>query len=178
MSVIVVVLTLSTVAALTARGLRRIVWMTRVTSRSMSPTLRPGQLVMTRRVRRAGRLRRGDIVVADSAELGRRIIKRVVGLPGDRVHIDGHGLAVNGPPAHEPYATSPGGPAAGFVVPQGAVLLLGDNRSASSDSRFWAQPYLPFDLIRGRLVRPRLTNGPRHPSGPGRTAFPRRRGRL
>jgi signal peptidase I len=156
MSVIVVVLALSTVAALTARGLRRIVWMTRVTSWSMSPTLRPGQLVMTRRVRRAGRLRRGDIVVAESAELGRRIVKRVAALPGDRVHIDGHRLAVNGTAAHGPYTTSPGGPAADFVVPQGAVLLLGDNRSASSDSRSWAQPYLPFDSISGRLFRDRF----------------------
>jgi len=156
MSVIVVVLALSTVAVLAARGSRRIVWMTRVTSWSMSPTLRPGQLVMTRRVRRASPLRRGDIVVAESAELGGRIVKRVAGLPGDRVHIDDYRPAVNGTPAHEPYATSPAGPAAGFVVPQGAVLLLCDNRCTSSDSRSWALPYMPFDSIRGRLVRHRF----------------------
>jgi signal peptidase I len=136
---VALVLALSIAAAVTARGLRRVIWVTRVTSWSMSPALRPGQLVMTRRFRPGGRLRRGDIVVADSAELGRRIVKRVAGLPGDRIRID------------RPV-TYRGGPAADFLVPRDAVLLLGDNRAASSDSRSWAQPYLPIGSIRGRLL--------------------------
>lgn len=151
MSTIALALAVSTVAAIAARRLRRIVWLTRVTSWSMYPTLRPGQRVLTRHVRRASHIRRGDIVVADSAELGRRIVKRVVGLAGDRIRVDAHGLTINGTLAPEPYATSAEGPAASFTVPPRAVLLLGDNRSASNDSRFWARPYLPVDSIAGRI---------------------------
>lgn len=163
MSTIALALALSTVAALAAHRLRRIVWMTRVTSRSMYPTLRPGQRVVTRRVGGTSRLHRGDIVVADSTELGRRIIKRVVGLPGDRVQVGEQGLTINGAPAREPYVTSPGGAPASFTVPRRAVLLLGDNRSESNDSRSWARPYLPLDQIKGRVPR-------RHPASDVPTA--------
>ena len=151
MSTMALVLAVSVAAALSARFVRRIAWLTRVTSRSMHPTLRPGQRVITRRVRRTDQVHRGDIVVADSAELDRRIVKRVIGLAGDRVHVDRLGLTVNGRPVEEPYVTSHGGPPGSFVVPRGTVLLLGDNRRASSDSRSWAQPYLPLDAITGRL---------------------------
>jgi signal peptidase I len=159
-STVVLALASSTIAALAAYRLRRVLWLTRVTSWSMYPTLRPGQRVVTRGIRRDGHLHRGDVVVADSAELGRRIIKRVVGLPGDRVDMDAHGLTVNTTPTPEPYVRLPGGPAASFVVPHHTVLLLGDNRSASHDSRSWEQPFLPFDSIKGRVRPRRPTRGP------------------
>ena len=61
---------------------RRLGFVTEVESVSMAPTLVPGQRLLARRPGARGRLRRGDIVVVESAELGRPIIKRVVGLPG------------------------------------------------------------------------------------------------
>ena len=150
MSTAVLALVLPIIAALAARRLRRLAWLTRVTSWSMYPTLSPGDRVLTRGIRRANQLHRGDVVVADSDELGRPIIKRLIGLPGDRVHVDALGLSVNGAPVDEPYVAAPGGPAARFVVPARSVLLLGDNRAASSDSRSWTQPYLPLGAIKGR----------------------------
>lgn len=131
----------------------RIAFLTRVRSCSMSPTLNPGQLLLATRVNRAEAVARGDIVVVTSVELGQMIIKRVIGEPGDLVIIDDHGhIQVNQVPLVEPYVAIPAGPAGAFAVPQGHVLLLGDNRIHSSDSRGWLQPFLPAAAIQGRVV--------------------------
>lgn len=137
------------------------VWLTRVRGRSMEPTLHSCQLVPTRRLRETDPVRRGDIVVADSTELGRRIIKRVIGLPGEHVHfLDGQ-ASVDGRPLDEPHAR-PSIFNGRFLVPDDSVLLLGDNRDASQDSRTWSQPYIPRTQIRGRL-HPHWTGPPARP---------------
>jgi hypothetical protein len=59
---------------------------------------------------------------------------------------------VNRVPLVEPYVAIPADPAGTFVVPQHHVLLLGDNRNHSSDSRGWEQPFLPTAAIRGRVI--------------------------
>ncbi|MFB9345583.1 signal peptidase I [Aminobacter aganoensis] len=147
---------IAAVLGATALGLvvrRRIAFLTRVRSCSMSPTLNPGQLLMATRVNRAEAVARGDIVVVASAELGQMIIKRVIGEPGDQVIIDDRGhIQVNQVPLVEPYVAVPAGPAGAFAVPQDHVLLLGDNRIHSSDSRGWLQPFLPAAAIQGRVV--------------------------
>lgn len=126
-------------------------WLTRVASESMAPTLRPGQLVLTRSLRRTSPIRRGDLVVADSTELGRHVVKRVVGLPRERVAIRSGVVTVDGVRLDEPYAT-PSFYQGDFDVPAGHYLLLGDNRDASSDARSWRQPYLPAERLVGRLI--------------------------
>jgi signal peptidase I len=119
----------------------------------MFPTLKPGERCLTTRVRRVETVARGDIVVVTSIELGRMIIKRVIGGPGDLVIIDDHGhIQVNHVPLVEPYVAIPAGPAGAFAVPQGHVLLLGDNRIHSSDSRGWLQPFVPAAAIQGKVV--------------------------
>ncbi len=126
-------------------------WLTRVRSRSMEPTLRDGQLVLTRSLRRASPIRRGDLVVADVPELGRRVVKRVVGMPGEHVTFRDGAVAVGGTPLDEPYA-SRSVYRGSFDMPAGHYLVLGDNRDASSDARTWRQPYLPRGRLVGRLV--------------------------
>lgn len=125
-------------------------WLTRVRSHSMAPTLRDGQLVPTRSLRR-GTPARGDLVVVDHARAGRRIIKRVVGLPGETVVLDGGVVSVDGVPLPEPYAGRSWF-SGRFQVPAGHYFLLGDNRDASSDGRTWAQPYVARSEIVGRVV--------------------------
>src|SRR5665648_653624 len=67
----------------------------RVVGESMAPTYRSSDLLLTRPVGRAGaRLQRGDVVVFRHGEL--RMIKRVVGLPGDLVGLEAGRLFVNG----------------------------------------------------------------------------------
>ena len=56
------------------------------------------------------------------------LVKRVVGLPGERVEIDGRSLGVDGAPLAEPYAQPSGGYRGSFAVPDDAYLVLGDAR--------------------------------------------------
>ena len=87
-------------------------------------------------------------------------IKRVVGLPGERISVDPRGrVAIDGKPLDEPYVSSycpVGAGASGCktldaVVPKGHVVVLGDNRANSWDARFWpGGPFLPDRQILGR----------------------------
>lgn len=133
-------------------ALRSLVVVTRVESRSMAPTLPPGRHVLTRRPRGSRAVRRGDIVVIASQELGRPVVKRVVGLGGERVEVSADAVRVDGVVLAEPYVGARGGPAGVFEVPDGHLLLLGDNRAGSSDARSWRRPFLPVTAVRGRVV--------------------------
>lgn len=135
---------------------RYVGFVTRVYERSMWPTLRPGQLLFTRSVLQGRRIRHGDIAVVQSAELGQRVVKRVLGLPGDRLEFGSRGLVRNGEQLTEPYAVHAGGTSGSWLVPEGHCFLLGDNRAASSDSRSWEQPFAPLGAIVGRVFARRL----------------------
>jgi signal peptidase I len=82
------------------------------------------------------------------------IIKRVVAGPGDRVGMRGGVVVRDGEPADEPYVAGCGGVEAcnfprPISVPEGHYLMLGDNRGASDDSRFWGP--VPVEWIEGRV---------------------------
>jgi signal peptidase I len=130
------------------------------------PTRVPGQHLLARRPLAGRSLGRGDIVVVDSAELGRPIIKRVVGLPGEHVEVDADGrVRVDWRDLPEPYVVHHGGMPRRFEVPLGHLLLLGDNRAASSDARRWREPFVPVSAVRGRVRRP---GRPPRAADPGR----------
>ncbi|MEU5212113.1 signal peptidase I [Streptomyces sp. NPDC020742] len=107
---------------------------------SMSPTIAAGARVIAEKVGGA-EVRRGDIVVFKDSVWGSvPMVKRVVGVGGDKVTCctkQGR-LTVNGTPVEEPYLQG-SGPASpiGFKakVPTGQLFLLGDHRSDSLDSR-------------------------------------------
>lgn len=128
----------------------RPLWLTRVRGVSMEPALHDGQLVPTRRLRPTDAIRRGDLVLVDSGRPERGFVKRVVGLPNEHIAFTDGRVLIDGHPLDEPYA----GPSIynrQFRVPEGAYLLLGDNREASHDSRIWADPYIPRPHLKGRL---------------------------
>lgn len=131
---------------------RRLGFVVMVVSASMVPTLAPGQRLLTRRPGISGSVRRGDIVVARPGELGRVIVKRVIGLPGEHVNVAAGEVWVDGKRLVEPYVLRWGGRSGSFDVPAGQLLLLGDNRARSSDSRNWQQPYLPISALRGTVL--------------------------
>ena len=88
-------------------------------------------------------------------------IKRVVAIGGDQVTVNPRGaVTVNGVPLDEPYVTNyctldDQGMSLcrtlNVTVPEGHVLVLGDNRANSWDGRYWpGGPFLPEDEIIGR----------------------------
>jgi len=82
----------------------------------------------------------------------RDFVKRVIGLPGDEVVIQGGQVFVNGAPLDEPYVVYPDlsdyGP---VTVPEGHLFFLGDNRPNSSDSRR-SLGMVPEEHVVGRAV--------------------------
>ena len=123
----------------------------RVEQGSMETTLLPDQYVLVDKLTpRWSPYERGDIVVFQPPETfrtegGAPLIKRVIGLPGDRVDLqDGHVL-VNGLQLDEPYlymrsdgepgATKASNGASSWEVPDGRLFVLGDHRAVSADSR-------------------------------------------
>jgi signal peptidase I len=125
----------------------------RVDGNSMEPNFHNGDYVVVNRLAfRAGEITRGDVVVfpyPKNPEVD--YIKRVIGLPGDRVAIYNGSVYVNGSTIEEPYLLeAPYGNYAEHIVPEGEVFVLGDNRNNSEDSRSWG--FLDIDQIIGKAV--------------------------
>jgi len=119
--------------------------------------------------------KQGDIVIIDSREAGKRLVKRIVGLPGDTIYMQNNALIINGKPAdyqvvaeeenamiimeelpehsHQAKLSTSYfsrtmrnyGPA---EVPADHYFVLGDNRDNSADSRSYS--FVPRDEIIGR----------------------------
>ena len=108
----------------------------RVEGTSMVDTLRSGDIVLVTRFdyRGSRQPERGDVVECSFPGRSGTYIKRVIGLPGDRVEIIDSRTYVNGIPLSEPYAT---GPSEDYtaVLGEDQYLVLGDNRGVSIDSR-------------------------------------------
>jgi len=125
---------------------------TRVEGQSMEPSLHNNERLIIEKV--SYRLRppeRGEIVVLHipGRESSAPLIKRVVGLPGESVEIHDGKVYIQGKVLDEPYLTQMTyGNMPARVVPPDHVFLLGDNRNASNDSRFFGM--VPFEEIVGR----------------------------
>jgi signal peptidase I len=102
------------------------------------------------------------VVVVDSGEIGCRIVKRIVGLPGERLRLEDGEVWIDGQLLAEPYATASTYRGT-FDVPAGHYLLLGDNRDVSSDSRSWCHPYVERTEIVGILFPRCCCGASRHP---------------
>ena len=80
---------------------------------------------------------RGDVVIIKSPPPPPdRLIKRIVGLPGDTVEIKGGTVYINNHPLEEPYTTGFSSSLAPVKMPEDHYFVLGDNRGRSNDSRF------------------------------------------
>ena len=183
---------LALLMAIAISGLVRSLWLDvyYIPSESMEPTLEGGDRILVSRTDfQSDPIRRGDIVVFDGrgtfaplnsgkgpladsvAAAGQWLglagsdttyVKRVIGLPGDKVvccDTAGH-VTVNGEPLDEPYLF-PGDAASkqafSAIVPEGRLWLLGDHRSLSADSRsLLGAPgggMVPVDRVIGRPVQ-------------------------
>ena len=120
----------------------------------MAPTVAQGATVLVDRVSpHLTGLRHGDLVTFSEPETGDATLKRVVGLPGDVVAIEDAVTLVDGEPVSEPYVdrdTIDGLYYGPVSVPAGHVLLLGDDRERSIDSRDYGP--VPLDDVTGRVL--------------------------
>jgi signal peptidase I len=133
----------------------------RVVGISMYPSLHDGDLLIASKVDyHLHAIERGDIVILkDPYDSRRDFIKRVVGLPGDRIQVHDHRVLVNGVALSEPYLRAPWvqtgdwpgpGPTDTRVVPRGSYFVMGDNRDQSTDSR--AFNAVSQDTIEGKAI--------------------------
>jgi len=107
-----------------------------VSGGSMRPTLDPGQRIAVAPLVRPPA--RGDLVVVARPRStgGLEVVKRVVGLPGERVRLAAGRLEVDGAPVPEPYLAGPPTSAElEMELGPAQYLVLGDHRAASTDGR-------------------------------------------
>jgi len=128
---------------------------TRVYGQSMEPGLHTDQrLVIEKLSYHLHGPRRGDIVVLHDPTGGPDLlIKRVIGLPGERVTITDGRVYIDGSLLGEPYlnqVTEGGGRS--WLVPPLHVFVMGDNRGASRDSRVFGAVALE-ELVGHAIVR-------------------------
>jgi signal peptidase I len=131
-----------------------------IPSGSMLPTLQINdRLIVDKLGYRFREPQRGEIVVFNpTKELEEQkfhdaFIKRVIGLPGDKIEVKEGQVFVNGNSIKEPYLDPESLPKYQYgpvTVSPGAYLVLGDNRNNSYDSHYWG--FVPRDKIIGRAV--------------------------
>lgn len=126
---------------------------------SMENTIMPGDnLLGFRMAYMLEEPERGDVIFFYFPDdESQKFVKRIIGLPGERVTILEGKIYINDStePLDEPYLkedwTRGTGPYT-FQIPEGSYLCLGDNRNRSSDAREWNNPYVAKEKIIGKAI--------------------------
>ncbi len=124
-----------------------------VQSISMEPTLHEGQyLIVSKIAYWFHGPERGDVIVLDPPNNRSEIpyIKRVIGLPGEKVEVRDGRVWINDIALNEPYISGPPTYSESRILGTDEYLVLGDNRNNSSDSHIWG--VLPRENIIGKSV--------------------------
>jgi signal peptidase I len=150
-----------------------------ISAGSMEGTLRVGDHVLADRLHSKARdIQRGDMITFLYPEdTGQTYVKRVIGLPGDRIRLSGKQVIRNGHRLEEPYAQHVASSTDPYrdnfpveapsyisargremlarhvkngeaIVPSDSFFVLGDNRDISSDSRYWG--FVPRENVIGK----------------------------
>jgi len=127
----------------------------KVEGTSMQPRLVDQERIFVNRfIYRFEDIHRGDVVVFwYPQDRSKSFIKRVLGVPGDKVEIRSGTLYVNEQRVYEPYLNPAFQDYKSFrpvLVPPGQYFVLGDHRNSSNDSRSWG--FVARDLIYGKAV--------------------------
>jgi signal peptidase I len=125
---------------------------------SMLPTLKINDRIIFDKTAYKVRLpRRGDIIIFNPTDRLRRekfqdkFLKRIIGIPGDKVKIQNGKVYINGKLLKEKYILEPPRYTHELVtVPANSYFVLGDNRNNSYDSHYWG--FVSRDLIVGKLI--------------------------
>nr|WP_041608203.1 signal peptidase I [Halobacteroides halobius] len=125
-----------------------------VQGHSMDNTLHDGErLFVNKFIYNFRAPERGDIVVFEpKGDPSRKYIKRVIGLPGDKIEIVAGNLFINDHAVKEDYILEPMyGNYGPYKVPKKHVFVMGDNRNHSTDSRMTSLVgYVSYDAIVGQ----------------------------
>ena len=122
----------------------------RVEGFSMEPTFSSGEFVIVNKLAyKYGDPHYGDIIVFHyPRDPEQEYIKRIIGLPGDRIQIEQGQLFINQIPFSEPYIAEAPTYQSEWTVPEDSLFVLGDNRNESSDSHNWGP--VPLDYVVGK----------------------------
>jgi len=125
----------------------------KVDGNSMLPLLKNNNKVVVKKINKDYILKRFDIVILNRGKLNKRYIKRIIGLPNDKMRIDNHSVFINDNKINEPFFFSNGKNEKGnlnkineITLSDNEYFLMGDNRMISKDSRFFG-PVLKKDII-------------------------------
>ena len=129
----------------------------RIPSESMENTIMTGDRIIGSRIAyKVGIPHRYDIIIFkypdDESVL---YIKRIIGLPGETVHIVNGKVYINGSdvPLDDSFTPElPEGTYGPFNVPGDGYFVMGDNRNNSFDSRFWRNTFVKEDQILGKAM--------------------------
>lgn len=125
---------------------------------SMEPNFETGDyLIVDELTYKLEAPKRGDVVVLrPPMDESKHYIKRIIGLPGETVSVNGSVVIIKnkkhpeGFTLSEPYITFQSDRVANYTLNNHEYFVMGDNRAVSSDSRIWGP--LPADLITGRAL--------------------------
>lgn len=127
-----------------------------VASGSMEPALMTNDIVIYNKLSYIFKpIQRGDIINFWSEEYGEFFAKRVIGIEGDVIEFHDGYTFINGQRCDESAYIADGietNCIKTFVVPEGTVFVMGDNRENSIDSRFFKNPYIPVKDIEGKYL--------------------------
>jgi len=121
---------------------------------SMLPTIQlQDRLIVDRFFYKYGSIKRGDIIVFTAPEgipQDEDLVKRVIGLSGEKVQVKNGKVYINDKALNEPYiAEQPNYEYGPVTVPANSYFMLGDNRNLSRDSHYWG--FLAANKILGRV---------------------------
>lgn len=126
---------------------------------SMENTILPGDNIMGLRIAYLfEEPERGDVIFFYFPDdESQKYVKRIVGMPGEKVTITDAKIYINDSevPLEEPYLKEEWIAGIGpyeFEVPEGCCFVLGDNRNASADARYWQNPYVAKEKIIGKAI--------------------------
>ncbi len=124
----------------------------RVDGTSMEPNLHSGEYVVVNKLAyQLGQPHLGDVIVFHfPGDPQQEYIKRVIGVPGDRIQVMNGRVLVNGNPIPEPYVAAEPAYQGNWTVPPANLFVLGDNRNNSSDSHSWGT--VPLNYVVGKAV--------------------------
>lgn len=144
-------------AVVIAAGVKILFEPTKVSGISMYPTLEDGdRLALNRFETWFGKVDRNDIVVFKWEAGDRLLVKRVIGVEGDKIKISEDGVFVNNKKLDEKYINPEENmnidEELELVVPKDSYFVMGDNRNHSSDSRVQEIGFIPEDKILGTVL--------------------------